>query len=138
MSKVIVFILLFWAMAAISARAQSAVPVVAQEDSLERLEASDAYKQHLIDSARLAASSQAQIDSLFRDHDAITKTLKAESIKAFEAEKAGNEKTLKALRAEETELKKELAKEKKKTENWFNKQLKKSMKKTKSEDISEE
>lgn len=138
MSKVIVLILLLLATAIISVQAQSAVPVVAAADTLEKLENSAAYQQHLADSSFLAARSQAQIDSLFKDHDAILKTLRADAVKELSAERLGNEKTLKALRTEEAELRRELNKEKKKTESWFNKQVKKSTRKTRQETTGEE
>lgn len=138
MSKVIVLILLLLATAITSVHAQSAVPVVAPADTLEKLENAEAYKQHLADSSLMATQAQAQIDSLFKDHDAILKTLKAEAAKDLSAERLNNEKTLKALRAEEAELRKELAKEKKKTESWFNRQMKQSMRKTRQETSAEE
>lgn len=138
MSKAIVLILLFLTIAVTSVYAQSAVPILPPADTLEKLEHSEAYKQHLADSSLMATQSQAQLDSLFKDHEAIIKTLRAEADKEFSAEKVNNEKTLKALRAEEVELKKELSREKKKTENWFNKQMKKSMRKTRHETVEEE
>ncbi|RYD97830.1 MAG: hypothetical protein EOP54_09615 [Sphingobacteriales bacterium] len=138
MSKVIVLILLLLATAITTVQAQSAVPIVAPADTLEKLENAEAYKQYLADSILMTSQSQAQIDSLFKDHDAIVKTLQAEAAKDLSAEKVSNEKTLKALRAEEAALRKELNKEKKKTENWFNRQVNKSMRKTKYETADEE
>lgn len=137
MSKIIVLILLLLTTAIVSVHAQSAVPVVAPADTLEKLENSEAYQQHLADSNLMATQSRAQIDSLFKDHDAIIKTLRAEAAKDLSVEKANNEQTLKALKTEEAALKKELSKEKKKTENWFNKQMKKSVRKTRY-DVAEE
>ncbi|MBL7706919.1 MAG: hypothetical protein JNM21_15335 [Taibaiella sp.] len=130
MSKIIVLILLLLTIAIVSVHAQSAVPIVAPADTLEKLENSEAYQQHLADSTLMATQSRAQIDSLFKDHDAIIKTIRAEAAKELSVEKMNNEQTLKALRTEEAELRKELSKEKKKTENWFNKQMKKSVRKT--------
>lgn len=138
MSKAIVLILLFLTIAVTSVRAQSAVPALPLPDTLEKLEDSEAYKQYRSDSGLMAAQSQAQLDSLFKDHEAIIKTLRVEAAKALSAEKVTNEKTLKALRAEEVALRKELGREKKKTENWFNKQIKQSMRKTRHETVEEE
>lgn len=138
MSKIIVLILFLLTIAIISVHAQSAVPVVAPADTLEKLENSEAYKQHLADANLMANQSQAQIDSLFEDHDAIIKTLRAEAAKELSVEKVNNEQTLKALRTEEAALRKELNKEKKKTENWFNKQMKKSVRKTRYDAAEEE
>ena len=137
MSKVIVLILLLLTTAIISVHAQSAVPVVAPADTLEKLKNSEAYQQHLADSSLLSSQYKAQIDSLFKDHDAIIKTLRAEAAKDLSLEKRNNEQTLKTLRTEEAALRKELNKEKKKTENWFNKQMKKSVRKTRY-DVGEE
>lgn len=138
MSKIIVLIFFLLTIAIISVHAQSAVPVVAPADTLEKLENSEAYKQHLADANLVANQSQAQIDSLFEDHDAIIKTLRAEAAKELSVEKVNNEQTLKALRTEEAALRKELNKEKKKTENWFNKQMKKSVRKTRYDAAEEE
>ncbi|GEM_PF-1479848 len=138
MSKAIVLILLLLTTAIVSVHAQSAVPVVASADTLEKLENSEAYQQHLADSNLMTTQSRSQIDSLFKDHDAILKTLRAEAAKDLSLEKTNNERTLKALRAEEAALRKELSKEKKKTENWFNKQIKKSVRKTRSDTVEEE
>lgn len=138
MSKIIVLILFLLTIAIISVHAQSAVPVVAPADTLEKLENSEAYQQHLADSNLVANQSQVQIDSLFEDHDAIIKTLRAEAAKELSVEKVNNEQTLKALRTEEAALRKELNKEKKKTENWFNKQMKKSVRKTRYDAAEEE
>ncbi len=138
MSKIIVLILLLLTAAFISVNAQSAVPVVKGTDTLEQLEDSEAYQQHLADVTLLNSQSQSGIDSLFKDHDAIIKTLKAEAAKELSEVKLNNEQMLKALRAEEIALRKELSKEKKKTETWFNKQAKKSFRKTKPGTVEEE
>ncbi len=126
-------------LATANALAQAPVSMpAAKPDTLEKLEQSEAYKEHLLQTTQLHSENEKQIDSLFHNHESIVHTLKTEALKEWEAEKAANAKTLKELRVEETRLKKELRKEQKKTDNWLQKQARKSFKKTKYEDSSSE
>lgn len=111
--------------------AQAPVPPMATADTLETLEQSLDYKSHQTQTAQIQKEEQAKLDSLFSNHNQIVNTLRIEAAKDWEWQKAENEKTLKALRTEEVELKKELEREKKKNNGWLQKQMKKSLKKTK-------
>ncbi len=136
MNRAGIFLFVFFILVATSALAQ--VPVSSprapqQTDTLEPLEQSAAYKDHEASTTRLKDDAQRQLDSLFSNHEDILNTTKAEALKDWEAAKLENNKTLKALREEEVELRKELKKEQQKSNPNFKTKLRKSFNKTKYE-----
>lgn len=135
MNKIGIWLFLFLCCATVNALAQSPVPNPAGNipDTLETLEQSEAYKAHIAGTAAMKADAQKQLDSLFNNHEQIIGTTKAEALKDWEAAKIENTNTLKALREEEMELRKELEKAQQKSNNGLKTRLRHSFNKTKYE-----
>lgn len=127
--RTLLLLTLFWFVISESF-AQSAVPSIKQQDTLESLKNSDVYKAFQADSVQLTLQSQRSLDSLFAQEDQLQASLRNAAKIELETMQKNNEKTLKDLKKEEKELQSKLKKENRKTDRWLNKGLKNGFKKT--------